>query len=248
MNQITLFALVGFIAQLIDGALGMAYGVSASVFLLSLGVSPLVTSASVHVAEVFTTGVSGFMHWRFGNTEKALVKGLLVPGVVGALTGAYALPFVPENLIQLFVSVYLLVMGWIIIQTTIQRAAPAPVPTPLTPLGLVGGFFDAVAGGGWGQIVVATLVARGYPPRNVIGSTNLAEFLVSLAASITFISTIGLSYWQAVLGLAVGGVLAAPLAAYVCKIAPPRLLMPIVGLLIIALSAKALYFSLMILG
>lgn len=243
-QNIIIFIIVGFVAQMIDGALGMAYGVSSTTFLLSIGIAPATASASVHLAEVFTTAVSGLSHLRLGNVDKTLFEKLLIPGVIGGVLGAYILTSVPGKVIKPFVAVYLLIMGLIILLRALKKVPEREVRTRLVPLGLVGGFFDAVGGGGWGPIVTSSLVARGNNPRFTIGSVNLAEFFVTLFEVITFVLTIGLVSWQVIVGLMIGGVLAAPLAAYVCKKLPTRALMIVVGTLIMLLSIRTVYLAL----
>ena len=163
--NILIFILVGFIAQMIDGALGMAYGVSSNTFLLGLGVPPAAASASVHMAEVVTTGISGYSHWKLGNVDMKLVRRLLVPGVIGGLLGAYILTSIDGNIIKPYIAVYLMVMGGIIIYkayTMVPRKKPDEYHGPrISLLGLFGGFFDAIGGGGWGPVVTSTLVAHG---------------------------------------------------------------------------------------
>jgi uncharacterized membrane protein YfcA len=237
------FIAVGFIAQIIDGALGMAYGVSSTSLLMSIGISPASASASVHTAEVFTTAASGISHWRLKNIDKQLIKKLIIPGVLGGILGAYILTTVPGNIIKPIVSIYLLIMGLIILWKAFRRAASSPQKTPLVPLGLVGGFFDAVGGGGWGPIVTTTLVARGEVPRFTIGSVNLSEFFVTFAEAVTFLATIGLVHLNVILGLIIGGVMAAPLGAYICRKLPPRVMMFVVGLLIVGLQIRTLALS-----
>jgi uncharacterized protein len=239
-QNIFIFILVGFIAQMIDGALGMAYGVSASTFLLSLGVSPLVASASVHAAEIFTTAVSGASHYRLGNVDKALVKKLAIPGVLGAVLGAYILTAVPGDKIKPLVSAYLLIMGLYILFKAIRNVYRETQIKHIPALALAGGFLDVSGGGGWGPVVTTTLVANGSTPRTTIGSVNLTEFFVTAAASVTFVLTIGLDYWQVIVGLAIGGAVAAPLAARICQRLPQRTLMFLVGLVIIGLSIRTL--------
>jgi len=243
-QNILLFIIIGFIAQMIDGALGMAYGVSTTTLLLTLGVSPAAASASVHVAETFTTGLSGLSHFGFGNVNWFLVKRLIIPGVVGAIIGAYILSSVDSKVIKPYVAAYLLIMGALILFKAIRKIETSNVQTHLIPLGLTGGFLDALGGGGWGPIVVSTLLARGNDPRFTIGSVNFAEFFVALAAAITFTITVGLVQWQIILGLAIGGGLAAPFAAYASKRIPTRMLMIVVGILIIVLSLRTLYQTL----
>lgn len=237
------FVLVGFAAQLIDGSLGMAYGVSSNAFLLSLGLPPAAASASVHMAEVCTTAISGSAHWRFGNVEWGLVKRLALPGVLGGVIGATILSTVPGETIRPFLSLYLALMGVYILWKAFGRAKLAQrndTPRHLSLLGLTGGFFDAIGGGGWGPIVTTSLIARGNNPRKTVGSVNLSEFAVTLAQSITFLLTIGLTHWQVVAGLLLGGVIAAPFGAYVVRRLPARMLMSAIGVLIIFLSARTL--------
>jgi uncharacterized membrane protein YfcA len=222
----------------------MAYGVSASTFLLSLGVSPVIASASVHTAEIFTTAVSGASHWRLGNADKTLIKRLLIPGVIGAVLGAYVLTAVSGEIIKPIVSVYLLLMGLYILLKAVKNVKRPPSTKHLAPLGLVGGFLDVSGGGGWGPVVTTTLVANGNTPHTTIGSVNITEFFVTLAASMTFVVTTGLTYWQVILGLAIGGGMAAPLAAHVCRRLPQRALKIIVGLVIVGLSVRTLYLAL----
>jgi uncharacterized membrane protein YfcA len=244
--HILVYVLVGFIAQMIDGALGMAYGVSSNTFLLSVGLPPAAASASVHMAEVFTTGISGFSHWRLGNIDKALVRRLVVPGVLGGVLGAYLLTTIPSDIIKPIVSAYLLIMGLVILYKAWRKPHEnSALPRYTGILGLVGGFFDAIGGGGWGPIVTTTMVARGSNPRYTIGSVNLSEFFVTFAESVTFILTIGLEFWKVILGLLIGGAIAAPLAAVVTRKLPTRVLMALVGVLIIGLSIRTIVLALM---
>lgn len=248
METILLYILVGFVAQLVDGALGMAYGVSSNSFLLSVGVPPAMASASVHIAEMFTTGVSGLLHFRLGNVDPEVLKRLIIPGVLGGALGAYVLTTIPGDIIKPLVSIYLLIMGVRILlkvwkKLEIHDREPSQW---FIPLGLVGGFMDAIGGGGWGPIVTTTLVASGRLPHKMIGSVNASEFFVTVAESVAFILTLGTTlgeYWQIVVGLLSGGILAAPLAAYVCRKLPCQLLMTMVGILIILLSLRTLYLT-----
>ncbi|MFB0526498.1 MAG: sulfite exporter TauE/SafE family protein [bacterium] len=239
------YILVGFVAQIIDGALGMAYGVASTTFLLSIGIPPVAASASVHTAEIFASGASGLAHLRFGNVDKKLFKKLLIPGIIGGILGAYMLTAVPGKTIKPFIAFYLLIMGLIILRRAFKKVEEKEVKTKILPLGVSGGFFDAIGGGGWGPIVTSTLVARGHNPRFSIGSVNLAEFFVTVAEVATFLTIIGLVHWHIIIGLIIGGVLAAPLAAYVCKRLPARALMIIVGLLIMALSIRTICAALL---
>jgi uncharacterized membrane protein YfcA len=249
IGKILLFMLAGFVAQLIDGALGMAYGVSSNTLLLSLGVPPAAASASVHTAEMFTTGISGFSHLKLGNVNKKLVLNLVLPGVIGGVVGAYLLTSIDGDVIKPFISAYLLIMGIVILYRVLskngQKEKEHKGPR-LYLLALIGGFFDAIGGGGWGPIVTSTLVADGHNPRFTIGSVNATEFFVTVAESVAFMLTLrtGLvEYWPTILGLLLGGVLAAPLAAVVCKKIPARTLTGMVGVLITLLSIRTIFLA-----
>ena len=247
-TNILVFVLVGFVAQMIDGALGMAYGVSSNTFLLSLGIPPAAASASVHMAEVVTTGISGFSHWKLGNVNWNLVKRLLIPGVIGGVAGAYLLTTFDGNIIKPYISAYLLIMGIVIIVKAFNMKKDHNEneyhgPT-ISLLGLLGGFCDAIGGGGWGPVVTTTLVARGKHPRLTIGSVNFSEFFITLAESVTFVLALNFSeYWQIILGLLIGGGIAAPFAAILPKKLPIKALMITVGLLIVALSIRTIYLT-----
>jgi len=240
MNEIVYYVIVGFLAQMIDGTLGMAYGVSASSLLLTHGIPPAAVSATVHAAEVFTTGFSGVSHHYFGNVDRRLFWRLVIPGVFGAIIGAYILSRIPGERFKPVIAAYLLAMGVLIVVRTFKTVPPLAVTTYLTPLGFFGAFIDAIGGGGWGPVVASTLIARGNHARTTVGSVNAAEFFVTLASSVTFIITMGLSHWLIICGLAIGGALAAPLGAYACKRIPHRPFMFLVGLLVIGLSIRTL--------
>lgn len=239
-----LFVVIGFLAQLVDGALGMAYGVISTSLLLGLGVPPAFASASIHAAEVVTTGVSGLSHALFRNIDRALFRQIVVPGVIGGVAGAWLLSGLPGEYIRPFVAAYLLLMGLLILGRAWRRAPPKAQMRSLAPLGLAGGFLDAIGGGGWGPIVASTLMASGTHPRFAVGSVNLAEFFVTLAISATFLATIGFVYWQIIAGLILGGVAAAPLAAFVARRVQPRPLMLVVGSLVILVSLLTILSSL----
>jgi hypothetical protein len=241
-----IFIFFGFIAQLIDGCLGMAYGVSSNAFFLSLGIPPSIASACIHTSEMFTTAVSGISHFKFGNVDRNIFLRLLIPGVIGGVLGAYILTELPGGKIKPFISVYLLMMGIMILIKVFKKTRQVKTKTRVIPLGLVGGFFDAIGGGGWGPIVTSTLVANGNHPRFAIGSVNSAEFFVTVAESVTFFTMIGgllFQHWEKIAGLMIGGVLAAPFAAWVCKKLPHNVLMIFVGLLITGLSIRILYLA-----
>lgn len=242
--SIFLLIFVGFVAQIIDGSLGMAYGVSANSFLLTLGLPPALASASVHASEVVTTLVSGLSHLKFGNVDKRMVLRLLIPGIIGGAVGAYVLTQVDGNLIKPFITIYLLIMGlrilWKAFHPTPEHDRE-PKTGLLVALGLAGGTFDAIGGGGWGPVVTTSLISTGHSPRKSIGSVNFSEFFVTLTESIVFVATIGLKdNWKIILGLLIGGVIAAPFGALVTKKLPTKFIMIFVGLLIIFLQVRTL--------
>jgi uncharacterized membrane protein YfcA len=234
------YVLVGFLAQLIDGALGMAYGVTASSLLLTFGLPPAATSATVHAAECLTTGASAISHHAFGNVDRTLLRRLLLPGILGAVLGAYILVQLPGDALRPYVASYLLLMGGVIVLKAFRPFPPREVTTHLAPLGFFGALVDAMGGGGWGPIVATTLVVRGNDLRRTIGTVNAVEFFVTVSASVTFLLALGITHWRVIAGLAVGGVLAAPLAAWACRRVPLKPLMILVGSLVIALSVRTL--------
>lgn len=235
-----LFVVAGFAAQFVDGTLGMAYGVTCSSLLLSVGLPPAIVSATVHAAECFTTGASALSHRAFGNVNGHLFRRLLVPGVIGAVLGSYILTRLPGEKLRAYSAGYLLVMGLVIIIKAFREFPARTVSTHLIPLGFAGAFIDAIGGGGWGPIVATTLIARGNALRETVGSVNAVEFFVTLAASVTFLATLGLSHWHVIFGLALGGLVAAPIAAWACRHLPTKPFMILVGVLIIALSIRTL--------
>lgn len=245
MSEEWLFYLAaGFLAQLIDGALGMAYGVTASSLLISSGVPPAAASATVHAAECFTTGVSALSHRAFGNISRTLFRRLLLPGVLGAIIGAYVLTAVPGDVIKPYVAAYLLLIGVYILVKAFRQFTPKEVDTKLTPLAFCGALLDALGGGGWGPIVTSNLVARGNDVRQAVGSVNAVEFFVTLSSSIVFLLTLGFGHWKIIAALAAGGLLAAPLGAWLCGRVPRRPFMVVVGLLVAGLSIRTLWLVL----
>lgn len=237
--EVFLYIGVGFVAQLIDGALGMAYGVTASSLLMASGVPPAATSATVHAAECFSTGASAISHHAFGNVDRVLFRRLLIPAVIGAVIGAYLLSEIGDVL-KPWVSGYLLIMGVVIVAKAFVDVPPRRVTTHLGPLGFAGALVDAMGGGGWGPIVASNLLVRGNEVRVTVGSVNAVEFFVTLAASITFLLTIGLTHWLIIVSLAIGGVIAAPLGGWTARRIPHKPFMILVGLLVIALSIRNL--------
>lgn len=231
-----LFVLIGLCAQLVDGALGMAYGLVSSSILLALGLPPAAVSASVHTAEVFTTGVSGASHGLLGNVDRKLMVRLAVPGVVGGVIGAYVLAQLPGDAIKPFVYAYLLVLAVLILLRAVGRRIPRNQVKRVGVLGFFAGLLDAIGGGGWGPMATSTLLAKGGEARTSIGTVSASEFVVTLAISITFLLTVGISHWQIVLGLLVGGVVAAPLAALLVRYMPERAVLCAVGSLVLGIS------------
>jgi len=240
------YILGGLLVHIIDGALGMAYGVTSATFLLTLGVPPSAVSASVHASEIFTSGVSGYMHLKFGNVNSKLFKKILIPGVIGAISGAYLLTSLEKYIyiIKPLVAVYTLVLGILIIQKALKKRIEKRPIRQIGWLAFAGGSLDSIGGGGWGPIVTSTLIARGRHPKYTIGSVNLAEFFVSLASSVTFITLIGFSHWQVVLGLILGGMVAAPIAANLSRKLPIKTMMIMVGTIVIIVSLRIIYMVL----
>ncbi|ACO80628.1 hypothetical protein AvCA_45130 [Azotobacter vinelandii CA] len=236
---------VGFFAQMIDGALGMAYGVTATTFLLGAGASPAAASASVHIAEVFTTGLSGIAHVKLGNVDKSLFLRLLLPGIVGAVLGAVLITQFDGKVLKPFISAYLLLMGLYILGKAYRHALQRKAPRHVAKLALFGGFVDAAGGGGWGPVVTSSLLGSGSDPRTTIGSVNFAEFFLTLSSAASFILLAGQpDTWKLVAGLVFGGLFASPFAALLCKKLSARTLLTIVGCLITLISAYNIYTGL----
>jgi uncharacterized membrane protein YfcA len=235
-DNFMLFVLIGLCAQLVDGALGMAYGLVSSSVLLAMGLPPAAVSASVHTAEIFTTGVSGASHGLLGNADRKLMLRLAVPGVIGGVIGAYVLAQLPGDAIKPFVYAYLLVLAVLILLRAIGRRIPRNEVKRVGVLGFFAGLLDAIGGGGWGPTATSTLLARGGEARTSIGTVSASEFVVTLAISITFLLTVGIGHWQIVLGLLVGGVIAAPLAAMLVRHLPERAVLGAVGSLVLGIS------------
>ena len=234
---------VGLIAQVIDGALGMAYGVTSSSFLLAVGVSPAVASGATHLAEVFTTGVSGVSHLKMGNVNKKLFFSLLIPGVIGALIGTFILGNVDGKALKPYISAYLLLMGLYVLSKAFChiRARQEISTYKVAPLALFGSFMDTTGGGGWGPIVTSSLVGSGHDPRTTIGSVNFAEFFLTVTVAAAMFSILDQSVWIIVSGLVIGGLFAAPFAAYITKHLKTKTLLILVGSLISLISAFNLY-------
>jgi uncharacterized membrane protein YfcA len=248
LDSFLLFLLVGFLAQAVDGALGMAYGVVSSTVLISLGIPPATASATVHAAEVFTTAASAGSHIVHRNVNWRFLLPLAGAGMVGGVLGAYVLTGVDGDTIRPFVVGYLGLMGVAILLRASRRPKIRIVPAKLAaPIGFVGGFADAAGGGGWGSTVTSTLVGAGKEPRMAVGTANAAEFFVTVAISAAFLGALLTGRWkdagditdhlQAIAGLVTGGLIAAPLAGWIAKIAPARVLAWGVGSLVVLLAA-----------
>jgi uncharacterized membrane protein YfcA len=250
MPTLIVLIIVGFLAQLVDGALGMAYGVTSSTLLLTVGLSPATASASVHLAELGTTAVSGYSHWRFGNVDWRTVRRIGIPGAVGAFVGAVVLSSISAEIAKPWMAGILLALGVYILVRFTLVGPPKPQGRRyvrgryLAPLGLGAGFVDATGGGGWGPVATPTILATGkYEPRKVIGSVDTSEFLVALAASIGFLLSIGSQgvAFTYVAALLIGGVAAAPLAAWFVRHVTPGLLGASVGGLILITNTRTMF-------
>jgi len=245
-EKFLLMLFAGFFAQLVDGALGMGYGVVSTSFLLSGGLNPAVISGSIHTAEMFSSGASGFSHYRFGNVNMKLFKTLLIPGVLGAIIGAVLLGYAGENygrMIRPVISVYTLLLGLRILLNAFKEKKKAQKVKRAGWLAGAGGFLDSFGGGGWGPLVTSTLISKGRTPKYVIGSVSLTEFFVTMASALTFFIILGVSHWQTVLGLIVGGVLAAPIAARLAGKLPVKKMFIGVGVLVIISSLRIIWKS-----
>ncbi|MDP9423411.1 MAG: sulfite exporter TauE/SafE family protein [Pseudomonadota bacterium] len=240
------FIAVGFVAQLVDGALGMAFGVISTTLLLSIGVPPAAASAGVHTVETFTTGVSGISHIAHRNVDWKLFARIAIPGVIGGVAGAYILTQIDASTIKRFVLAYLAAIGLFLIWRGLRPYPPEhKAPKVVEPLGLAGGFLDAAGGGGWGPIVTGNLLVQGTEPRRTIGTVNAAEFILTVSISITFILTLGwAAFTVATLGLLIGGVVAAPLGAWAAKVAPAKILLVFVGTVLTLTSLYGVYRAL----
>ncbi len=233
----------GFFAQLVDGALGMGYGVVSATVLLSAGVSPAAISGSIHTAEMFASGASGYSHYKFGNVNKKLFKALVLPGVIGAIAGAWLLYYLGEeysDYVRPILACYTLLLGIKILYTAYQKQIKKKKFKHYKALAGAGGFFDSFGGGGWGPIVTTTLITKGRSPRYVIGSVSITEFFVTFASALTFFILLGVTHWQTILGLILGGLIAAPIAAKLVGKLPRRTALILVGILVIVWSIRIL--------
>ncbi len=237
-SEFLIFVLIGFCAQIVDGALGMAFGVLTTTSLLAVGVVPAAASAMTHITECFTTAASGASHLYHRNVDWRLVFRLAPAGMIGGAIGAYLLSTIDGKMIEPIVSVYLIGIGLFILYKAFRPKWPRDVHDWIVPyVGGAGGLLDAMGGGGWGPIVTSSLLGRGHEPKKVIGSTNLTEFAVTFVISLTFILALGWSELSSAVGLIVGGVLAAPFGALIVKKMPVKPLMVAVSVIIIGTAA-----------
>ena len=234
---------VGFAAQLVDGALGMAFGVISNTLLVGLlGMPPALASQRVHVVEVFTTATSGISHLLHGNIDKKLFFKLLVPGMVGGVAGAYVLTSFDADLVKPFVLLYLASIGVYLLWRGLLYPPQQKEAKYIAPLGLLGGFLDAAGGGGWGPVVTSNLLIQGADPRKVVGTVNLVEFFLTLTISAAFIYHLGVvDVAGATLGLLIGGVLAAPIGAWAAKRFNPKTMLILVGIVLTVTSGYGIW-------
>ena len=251
MANFLLLAVVGLIAQLVDGSLGMAYGVTSQSLLLTIGIAPALASASVHIAEVGTTAASGVSHWRFKNVDWAKVWPLAIPGAIGAFFGAVVLSsFITAEAAEPIVAIFLFGLGVFVLARFSFRRHERPVQVRpvsrgfLAPLGLIAGFLDAAGGGGWGPISTPTLLSSGrMEPRKIIGTVDTSEFVIAVCASVGFLISLSLAEvpWTIVAALFLGGLIAAPIAAYIVRILPTRIMGTAVGGFILVVNANTFF-------
>jgi uncharacterized membrane protein YfcA len=250
--QLLPFVLIGFAAQMVDGALGMAFGQISSTLLISIGIPPATASAGVHTAETFTTAVSGISHVAHRNVDWRLFFRIAIPGVAAGILGAYVLTQVDASTAKPFVLIYLTALGLYLFYRGVMHRHTERRPRVVEPLGALGGFLDAAGGGGWGAIVTSNLLVQGSNPRKTIGTVNTAEFFLTVTISATFLATFTLTgnaedralVFKAIIGLVIGGVLAAPFGASIAKRVNPDKLLTFVGALLTATSGYALYRAL----
>jgi uncharacterized membrane protein YfcA len=242
-NAILPFIAIGFAAQLVDGALGMAFGVISSTMMVGvLGLPPAIASQRVHIVECFTTATSGISHLIHGNIDKKLFFRLLIPGIVGGLLGAYVLTSLDGSVVKPFVLTYLAAIGLYILWRGLFYPPKIKEPTFIAPLGLFGGFLDAAGGGGWGPVVTSNLLIQGADPRKVVGTVNSVEFFLTLTVSAAFIYHMGIADLAgATLGLLIGGIVAAPLGAWAAKHLPAKQMLIMVGVVLTLTSAYGVY-------
>jgi uncharacterized membrane protein YfcA len=239
------FIAIGFAAQMVDGALGMAFGVISNSLLLSMGVPPAAASAGVHTVETFTTAVSGISHALHKNVNWKLFFRLMIPGVIGGVLGAYVLSNIHADTAKPYILAYLTAIGLYLLVRSLRYPPVPREPKIVEPLGLIGGFLDAAGGGGWGPVVTSNLLVQGANPRQTIGTVNTAEFFLTATISATFITQLGwAAFTLATVGLLIGGIIAAPFGALLAKRVPAKTLMFMVGVILTATSIFNLWKAL----
>jgi siroheme synthase-like protein len=245
-QQFYLMVLAGFMAQLVDGLLGMGYGVTCASVLMSIGAPLPAISGSIHTAEMFSSGVSGYSHYRFGNVNRKLLRAILIPGVIGAILGALLLAEFGESyarFLRPLLAAYTLFLGVKILVTAFGRKKAGRKVKHVGWLAGAGGFLDSFGGGGWGPLVTSTLISRGKTPRYVIGTISVTEFFVTMASALAFFTMLGISHWQVILGLIIGGVTAAPISARLAGKLPVKTMFIGVGTLVILSSLRILFMA-----
>ncbi|MBB4805072.1 putative membrane protein YfcA [Chryseobacterium defluvii] len=240
--------LVGFLAEIVAGSMGMGYGVICTTTLLFLNIPPHIVSASIHSAESFTTAAGSISHIRLKNVSKSLVKKLAIPAIIGAIIGALCLTYVGEyyaKATKAIIAVYTLYLGIQILSNAFKKKQDRSLKrkTNLTRLGVIGGFIDSFAGGGWGPLVTGTLIKNSFTPRFAVGSSTVAKFILTITAAITFIFTLGIQHWNIILGLLIGGIITAPFSAMLTAKLPVKNMFLIIGILVIAMSCITIYKS-----
>ena len=240
--------LVGFLAEIVAGSMGMGYGVICTTILLILNIPPPIISASIHSAESFTTAAGSISHYKFGNVNKKLTKLLAVPAIIGAVIGALLLSYVGERYAKMtkpVLAAYTLYLGVRILQNAFTKKngnnGIRKKRTNITVLGLIGGFIDSFGGGGWGPLVTGTFIKNGHTPRYVIGSSTVAKFILTLASAVTFIFTVGIHHWNLVAGLLLGGIITAPFSAMLTAKLPVKKMFVAVGIVVIVMSLITIY-------
>lgn len=240
--------LVGFLAEIVAGSMGMGYGVICTTTLLFLGIPPHAVSASIHSAESFTTAAGSISHIKLKNVSKSLVKRLAIPAIIGAVIGAVSLTYLGEyysKITKTAISFYTLYLGIQILSNAFKKRQDKKLKkkTNLTRLGVIGGFIDAFAGGGWGPLVTGTLIKNSFTPRFAVGSSTVAKFILTLTAAITFIFTLGIQHWSIILGLLIGGIVTAPFSAMLTAKLPVKSMFIVIGILVIVMSSITIYKS-----
>jgi uncharacterized protein len=235
-----MYLVIGFVAQIVGGTIGMAYGVTSNSLLLATGLGPAAASASSHLVAIVTFASNGFFHFKLGNVKKELIKRLLIPGVLGGVIGAYTVVSIPAKRLLPLIYIYLIIMGIVVIVKTLKKVDAEENTKHLIPLGFLGGLFDAIGGGGWGIVVTSGLISKGHKANLSIGTANVIRFFVTFAESIAFLLLIKTIHWDIILPLTIGGLIASPFGAILCKKIPVKPLAICVGALIIILSLTSL--------